>query len=219
MQEISPLLPSFTTTHQLHDPGKNHATLAHCDVETLRHAIMVERWVENRSKNPSSASSIILSETQSSSPTPLQKPMIKIKSKAQRIYADLKKAKEPISPCGRKIANFLNSVFSSKTLSKGSQNMDQMSSIRKSKSMKDTTTTTIAPQSCLIKNPSCGGTKSKRSVRFCDVNVILDENEHDLDNLSCTSSDLFELDNIGFSGSNGEELPVYATTSVNHAIA
>lgn len=124
--------------------------------------------------------------------------------------------------------------------------------MRKSRSMKDTKTCSLASRSCLSKNPSSGGSKSKRSVRFCPVNVILDEypvrppapiigsqfikknidslrlceennnvrdyyeNELDVDDLSCGSSDLFELESIGRVGigTYDEELPVYETTNL-----
>lgn len=51
----------------------------------------------------------------------------------------------------------------------------------------------------------------------------VNESDYDLDNRSCTSSDLFELDNIGRVGIEDyqEELPVYGTTNLrmNQAIA
>lgn len=194
-----------------------------------------------------------------------------------KIYGDLKKVKEPISP-GGKIANFLNSIFSPRNNLKKNQGLEEWSSVRKSRSMKDNAMS--ASRSCLSKNPSSsGGTnnnnKSKRSVRFCPVSVILDEdsrpcghkrlyedeysvigsqfikknidsfrlfegkkktvirkhglmrefydNESDVDDKSCASSDLFELENIGPMGIGAyhEELPVYGTTSIklNQAIA
>ncbi|XP_012851107.1 PREDICTED: uncharacterized protein LOC105970829 [Erythranthe guttata] len=158
------------------------------------------------------------------------------KSKAMKIYGELKKVKEPISP-GGKIVNFFNSIFSPRNPKQKQTTVEEWSSsIRKSRSMRDPPTT--SSKSCLIKNPSSSiCNKSKRSVKFDEneysVNssmpsvksrlikksVELFENESDGDDMSCASSDLFELENIGSYG--GEELPVYGTTSIkmNRAIA
>ncbi|XP_073276001.1 protein BIG GRAIN 1-like A [Primulina huaijiensis] len=198
------------------------------------------------------------------------------KSKAMKIYGDLKKVKEPVSP-GGKLTSFLNSIFSPRNPKKNYQDLEEWSSMRKSRSMKDTKTTSLV--SSIKKNPSSKSNKSQRSVRFCPVSVILDENcqpcgqknvcgyEHsfsvsvpshvgsqfikknidsfrvyegkytrqkefgefheydqcDFDDISCASSDLFELENIGRVGIEAyeEELPVYGTTDIkmNQAIA
>ncbi|KAK6139649.1 hypothetical protein DH2020_026613 [Rehmannia glutinosa] len=272
---------------------RNNAAQVEQEIENLRRAIRVEKWMENystprhlSSNSGSSTDSSIFSSSETESSAP-KKPILQLettpskregrftrtKSRALKIYGDLKKVKEPISP-GGKIANFLNSIFSPRNLKKN-QIMEEWSSVRKSRSMKDTTTTTtsssMATRSCLNKNPN----KSKRSVRFCPVNVILDEesqpcgsksiyhddylvsasmpnigsqfikknmdsfrpknmrrhefirefceNESDVDDKSCASSDLFELENIGRVGIGAyeEELPVYGTTSLkmNKAIA
>ncbi|KAI3447188.1 hypothetical protein Pfo_003853 [Paulownia fortunei] len=303
---------------------RNNAAQVEEDIESLRRAIMIEKWMENYSTSktrstprhfPSNSGSstdssmFSSSETESSASrstpkssvfqlqkpkhaqTPLTERPVKIlqletmpkgegrftrtKSRAHKIYGDLKKVKEPISPGGR-IANFLNSIFSPRNL-KTNQGLDEWSSVRKSRSVKDTTTCSLASRSCLSKNPSSRGSKSKRSVRFCPVSVIVDEdcqpcghkniyddeysvspsvptigskfikknidslrlyegknlrkhefrdhyqNEHDVDDMSCASSDLFELENIGRVGIGAyeEELPVYGTTSLkmNQAIA
>ncbi|XP_057505830.1 protein BIG GRAIN 1-like A [Actinidia eriantha] len=198
--------------------------------------------------------------------------LTRTKSKALKIYGDLKKAKQPISP-GRRITNFLNSLFNSKN----AKREPDLKSMRKSRSVKDTTTTTSFSRSCLSKPISSraklssnnGG--SKRCVRFFPVCVIvgedsrpcghkrvydadpslmpisvvrkigektinnqikninafelrgLDDNDEDGDDdVSCASSDLFELENITAigAGAYGEELPVYGTTSLktHHAI-
>ncbi|XP_073278705.1 protein BIG GRAIN 1-like A [Primulina huaijiensis] len=97
----------------------------------------------------------------------------KTKSKALKIYGDLKKVKEPVSP-GGKLTSFLNSIFSPRNLKKNNQSLEEWSSMRKSRSMKDTKTTSLS--SSLSKNPSSKSNKSKRLVRFCPVSVILDEN-------------------------------------------
>lgn len=205
---------------------------------------------------------------------------MRTKSRALKIYGDLKKVKQPISP-GGKLANFLNSIFTSRNLKKH-EGMEDWTSVKKSRSVKDSSPTcSLSSRSCLhrpVPPPSSRG-KSKRSVRFCPVSVIVDEdcqpcghksiyddndprltpmpkiNSHSLqqnidsfrdyedkkpknfglrgfyeeesdDGNSCTSSDLFELENIGIvgigcHGAHREELPVYGTTNmkVNQAIA
>ncbi|KAG8376196.1 hypothetical protein BUALT_Bualt09G0038000 [Buddleja alternifolia] len=299
---------------------KNNASQVEEEIESLRRAIMVEKWMENYSSTttttprhlPSNSGSstdsslFSSSETDSSAsrstPKLFQKskisqkpstdrpgkifqgentpkpegPFTRTKSRAMKIYGDLKKVKEPISP-GGKIANFLNFIFSPRNLKKNQGLEEWNSSVRKSRSMKDTNTCSLASRSCLSKNSSSRGNKSKRSVRFCPVSVIVDEdsqpcgqkslyddqylvsssmpiigsqyikknidsfrvyegknarkhefrefyeNESDLDDKSCASSDLFELENIGRVGIGAyeEELPVYGTTSLkmNQAIA
>ncbi|GMI77852.1 hypothetical protein HRI_001454500 [Hibiscus trionum] len=102
---------------------------------------------------------------------------IRTKSKAMKIFSDLKKVKQPISP-GGKLASFINSLFSS-------------GSPKKTKHAKKIMSTSVVPtstyssassfsRSCLstTKTPFSKanvGTKTKRSVRFCPVSVILDE--------------------------------------------
>ncbi|KAL3830020.1 hypothetical protein ACJIZ3_018822 [Penstemon smallii] len=210
------------------------------EIENLRRAIKIEKWMEHHNTTPrhfpshssSSADSSLFSSSETESPvSKFTTRFAKTKSRALKIYGDLKRVKEPISP-GGKISNFLNSIFSPKTLKK-----NNMSSISKSRSMKDTTIS----RSCLNKSPSsfctvstiildedkidtfrvCEGKKVKRN-EFRD----LYERESDLDdNKSCASSDLFELENIGRVGFGAyeydEELPVFGTTSfkLNQAIA
>ncbi|KAL6974583.1 hypothetical protein U1Q18_028767 [Sarracenia purpurea var. burkii] len=205
------------------------------------------------------------------------------KSKALKIYDDLKKAKQPISP-GRRITNFLNSLFNSRNLKNAKhENIEDLNSMRKSRSTTCLLSSSFS-RSCLIKPLSSrtsqsthNGSKSKTSVRFYPVSVTVDEDsrprgdkcireddpslmptpnvrkivetkvlENELqeknssqsrdfqdydeeeDDMSCTSSDLFELENIDAIGEVGayrgvrEELPVYGTTSLKahlHAIA
>ena len=103
----------------------------------------------------------------------------KTKLKALKIYGELKKVKQPISPGGR-ITNFLNSLFNAnakkvKMCSVGVS--DDVSFERKSKST--CSSATSFSRSCLSKSPSSRGNKysngKKRSVRFCSVSVIVDE--------------------------------------------
>ncbi|CAI9782623.1 unnamed protein product [Fraxinus pennsylvanica] len=255
-------------------------------IESIRRAIMIEKWIENyRSITPrhfasnsgSSTDSSMFSpsETESSSLFTGQKlnqrrdliperlckiaPLetdrkggfIRTKSK---IFRESKKVKEPYSP-GAKIANFLNSIFSPRNLKKN-QGMEESNSVRKSKSMKDTTTCSLASRSCLSRTMSLRANKSKKSVQISSVSNCnaedsvgssfikknidsfrdfegknlrkheireVYEDDNDVDDKSCASSDLFELENIGRVGirSYEEDLPVYGTTSLrmNKAIA
>ncbi|XP_058227275.1 protein BIG GRAIN 1-like A [Rhododendron vialii] len=117
-----------------------------------------------------------------------QNGFVKTKSKAMKIYGDLKKVKQPISPGGR-LASFLNSLFtagnpkkakiSSSTGGYTEKNSDQSS--RYSKSTAYTSTCSSASsfsRSCLSKTPSSRGKSSngvKRSVRFGPVSVVVGE--------------------------------------------
>lgn len=180
---------------------------------TLRRAVMIERWMEKQSSrgsmlcNSTSSSSdsssgvggcgvFSSSETECSvkevstrflkpvSEKQQQKPkceggLSKTKLRALKIYGELKKVKQPISPGGR-ISSFLNSIFSS-----GSGKKVKMCSIgatedvsyeRKSKSA--CSSVTSYSRSCLSKTPPPRGKPSngtKRSVRFFPVGVIVDE--------------------------------------------
>ncbi|KAI7988051.1 Protein BIG GRAIN 1-like A [Camellia lanceoleosa] len=310
---------------------RNNALLD--DEESLRRAIMIEKWMESENRtrtrtevtrssrmyNSTSSSSdsscggvFSSSETESgyrerskSASFTVQRPkqvrscgggggcggsvrsefeqtpkregrLTRTKSKALKIYGDLKKVKQPISP-GRRITNFLNSIFNSRNVKNAAKReaammMEDSSSVRRSRSVKDTTTCSLSSSfsrsSCLSKPPS-SRSKSKRSVRFYPVTVIVDEDsrpcghkciygddpslmptpvlgkisetttmknknayqlrdfQDDIDDeeeedededdcMSCASSDLFELDNIGAIGVGAyrEELPVYGTTSL-----
>ncbi|EOA37977.1 hypothetical protein CARUB_v10009449mg [Capsella rubella] len=102
---------------------------------------------------------------------------LKTKSKALKIYTDLKKVKQPISPGGR-LATFLNSIFTGAGNTK-KLNKINTSTVNNSTAAAPSTTTTCSSassfsRSCLSKTPS-SSEKSKRSVRFCPVNVIFDE--------------------------------------------
>lgn len=191
---------------------------------------------------------------------------VKTKSRALKIYRDLKKVKQPISPGGR-LASFLNSLFSAGNAKKAkisSSSSFHYEDEKKSKSAHASTTTCSSAssfsRSCLSKTPSTRGGAAKRSVRFYPVSVIVDEDcrpcghkilyedqpifskenardfdmkddnrfhhddeDEDDDAASYSSSDLFELDNLGVFGIDRycQELPVYETTHLdtNQAIA
>ncbi|CAL5195715.1 unnamed protein product [Lathyrus oleraceus] len=108
----------------------------------------------------------------------------KTKSKALRIlYGDLKKSKQPISP-GARLASFLNSLFTSSGNTKKSKVSSTSSSATKiatnsvleAKSAQASTCSSVSSfsRSCLSKTPS-SRSGTKRSVRFCPVSVIVDE--------------------------------------------
>lgn len=108
---------------------------------------------------------------------------VKTKSRALKIYGDLKKVKQPISPGGR-LASFLNSIFTAGNAKKAkissARSCDDASLERKSKSAQTSTCSSASSfsRSCLSKTPSSRGKSSngaKRSVRFYPVSVIVDE--------------------------------------------
>ncbi|KAK3040412.1 hypothetical protein RJ639_026817 [Escallonia herrerae] len=96
------------------------------------------------------------------------------RTRALKLYGDLKKVKQPISPGGR-ISTFLNSIFNSSNVKK--QKLEEgMSSFQRSRSVKDSTATCLSASrsSCLSKSRlNCDG--SKRTVKFYPVSVIVGE--------------------------------------------
>ncbi|WCJ42752.1 Protein BIG GRAIN 1-like B [Euphorbia peplus] len=117
----------------------------------------------------------------------------KTKLRAKKIYGELKKVKQPISPGGR-IASFLNSIFSSgngkkvKMCSIGAMDDVNTETKSKPKSKSACSSVTSFSRSCLSKTPpsSNGG---KRSVRFYPVSVIVDE-----DSRPCGHKSIYEDD-------------------------
>ncbi|XP_073135240.1 protein BIG GRAIN 1-like B [Henckelia pumila] len=109
---------------------------------------------------------------------------LKTKSKALKIYADLKKVKQPISP-GRKLATFLNSLFTAAAGNskkhKSDSNNRHHSPPAASKSANTSTCSSASSfsRSCLSKPPSSSSGKfpisAKRSVKFFPGSVIGDE--------------------------------------------
>ncbi|KAK1416912.1 hypothetical protein QVD17_26031 [Tagetes erecta] len=108
---------------------------------------------------------------------------VKTKSRAMKIYGDLKKVKQPISPGGR-LATFLNSIFTTNNTKNNTKNMKLSSSTAgsyddgKSISAGGSTCSSASSfsRSCLSKTPSSRGKLSnntKRSVRFYPVSVIV----------------------------------------------
>ncbi|CAL5204895.1 unnamed protein product [Lathyrus oleraceus] len=105
---------------------------------------------------------------------------IKSKSRAMKLYNNLKKVKQPISP-GGKLTSFLNSLFINTKKTKTVSSHEYMNAETKGK-LEQTSTCSSASsfsRSCLSKNSSTSRDKprngAKRTVRFCPVSVIVDE--------------------------------------------
>ncbi|AES73443.1 hypothetical protein MtrunA17_Chr3g0136111 [Medicago truncatula] len=112
--------------------------------------------------------------------------LIKSKSRALKIYNNLKKVKQPISP-GGKLTSFLNSLFINTKKTKTVSSYEDSNAERKGKPGQASTTCSSASsysRSCLSKNSSKSRDKlhngDKRTVRFYPVSVIVDE-----DNRAC----------------------------------
>lgn len=108
---------------------------------------------------------------------------IKSKSRAIKIYSNLKKVQQPLSPGGR-LTTFLNSIFTtgnSKKSIKSSSSVDGVHIERNAKSAQASTCSSASSfaRSCLSKNSPSTREKLrngvKRSVRFHPVSVIVDE--------------------------------------------
>lgn len=168
--------------------------------------------------------------------------LIKSKARALKIYANLTKVKQPISPGGR-LMTFLNSLFANGHVKKPK---DSNSSSFDNKKIERTThgstcsSSSSFTRSCLSKNSRRSREKLnngiRRTVRFYPVSVIIDEDSrpcgkkfirdedeftkyndddddyNDEDTSSDSSSDLFELDHLSILKECDEELPVYETT-------
>ncbi|KAE8700712.1 hydroxyproline-rich glycoprotein [Hibiscus syriacus] len=109
---------------------------------------------------------------------------VRTKSKALKIYSDLKKVKQPISP-GGKLASFLNALFTA-----GNIKNTKISSSKSDQATPACSSASSFSRSCLSKTPSSRGNGTKRSVRFCPVNdVILDDENigHENDHQTQTS--------------------------------
>ncbi|KAJ1423398.1 hypothetical protein SESBI_12329, partial [Sesbania bispinosa] len=105
--------------------------------------------------------------------------LIKSKSRALKIYNNLKKVKQPISP-GGKLTTFLNSLFTTKTKTT-TPSYEDMNTERKAKSGQASTCSSASSfsRSCLSKTSPSSREKLrngvKRTVRFYPVSVIVDE--------------------------------------------
>ncbi|KAK7410170.1 hypothetical protein VNO78_00740 [Psophocarpus tetragonolobus] len=99
--------------------------------------------------------------------------LIKSKSRALKIYNNLKKVKQPMSP-GGKLSNFLNSLFAATGNVKRSKTYEEP----KAKSGQESTCSSTS-RSCLSKASTSSKDKLrdgvKRTVRFYPISVIVDE--------------------------------------------
>ncbi|KAJ4708972.1 Protein BIG GRAIN 1-like A [Melia azedarach] len=108
--------------------------------------------------------------------------LIKSKSRALKIYNNLKKVKQPISPGGR-LANFINSLFTAGNAkkTKNSSSLNTSYDDLNSKSGQGSTCSSASSfsRSCLSKNSPSTRERLrngvKRSVRFYPVSIIVDE--------------------------------------------
>ncbi|XP_022730420.1 protein BIG GRAIN 1-like B [Durio zibethinus] len=112
----------------------------------------------------------------------LDESLFKSKSRAMKIYGNLKKVKQPISP-GRRLASFINSLFTTGNTkkAKSSSSIVSCDDERKVKSGQVSKCSSVSSfsRSCLSKNSPSTRERLrngvKRTVRFCPVSVIVDE--------------------------------------------
>lgn len=102
----------------------------------------------------------------------------KTKLKALKIYGELKKVKQPISPGGR-FTSFLNSIFSSGNAKKVNvctvKAMEDVNFDRKSKSTRSRSCVSNANTPPPSKGNIINNYGIKRSVRFYPVSIVVDE--------------------------------------------
>ncbi|KAF5788611.1 putative protein BIG GRAIN 1 [Helianthus annuus] len=157
--------------------------------------------------------------------------------RAMKIYGDLKKVKQPISP-GSKISAFIYSLFASSSSSsskkaKMEESMQNFRSLKKSRSIKQQDSCTSFSRSCMSKKQH-SSSSVKRSVRFYPETdtVILDrKSTHERDSYERRwfaeknytknyksfmedddEDDLFELEIA--TAAYTQELPVFETTDL-----
>ncbi|CAA0829308.1 Unknown protein [Striga hermonthica] len=198
---------------------RNNGPQIEKEIESLRRAIMIEKWIESHGTTnnasssspthmPSNSSGSSTESTQSSTfsptdtessssaskkssqntkntpPTTETQPkrdgkLTIAKIRARKIYGELKKAKEPISPGGR-ISNFLNSIFSPRASKNNPAREEEWgrknSSVMKSRSVNDTRTssTSFASRSCLSKSQfSSRGIISSSNINNNNNNIMI----------------------------------------------
>ncbi|GMI94976.1 BIG GRAIN 4 [Hibiscus trionum] len=100
------------------------------------------------------------------------------KSRAMKIYGNLKKMKQPISP-GARLANFINSLFTTgnNNNAKNTKSKNSSSTLRHDDDV--STTRSSVSRSCLSKNSPSTREQPwngvRRRVRFCPVSVMVEE--------------------------------------------
>ncbi|KAK4798605.1 hypothetical protein SAY86_030931 [Trapa natans] len=113
-----------------------------------------------------------MNEASTAAPFHSDESTVKSKSRALKIYANLKKVKQPISP-GARLSSFINSLFTSGNSKKpkssgGSGHVSACSSA------------TSFSRSCLSKNRPDTRDGGKKTVRFDPVSVSVDKNQRSL---------------------------------------
>ncbi|XP_076890594.1 uncharacterized protein LOC143541737 [Bidens hawaiensis] len=184
---------------------------------------------------PKTEETTFLNNTQKASSTKLEGKFLNLtKLRAMKMYRDLKRVKQPISP-GNRLSTFIYSLFASSKKAKIEESMQSFKSLTKPRpNQQDTTMScTSFPTSCMSKKQHSGCVK--RSARFYPVidTVFLDRksiDERDSNSMPLPKKnstkdyrnfmvniedndededDLFELEIIG-----GQELPVFETTDL-----
>lgn len=213
-----PLIKKQGAHKTRHGSSSSSSSYSHKELSNLRRAMMIEEWMEKQSsRNSSDSSSAATFSTFSSSETESSshraKPRAhedrkgggdnaggfsKTKLRALKIYGELKKVKQPISPGGR-ITSFLNSIFNSGNVKKAKMcyvgAVEDVSFERKSKSA--CSSASSFSRSCMSKTPSTRS-KLKRSVRFYPVSVIVGE-----DSQPCGHKCIYETDRKAKNGGGG----------------
>ncbi|KAK6118330.1 hypothetical protein DH2020_047901 [Rehmannia glutinosa] len=143
----------------------------------------------NSIKTKSKVSCFMFDDHQNNQKIKTEDDLIKPKSRVYKVYANLKKVKQPISPGGR-LTNFINSLFNNSNVKK-SKKVEKNNGFHDLKSPK-----TSSP--CLSKDSPKSMVKMRggiqRTVRFNPVGVILDE-----DSKPCGHKSIYdeEIDKYG----------------------
>ncbi|CAA0838036.1 Unknown protein [Striga hermonthica] len=100
--------------------------------------------------------------------------MVKYKSRALKLYSNLKKVRQPISPGGR-LTSLITSIFSGSANGKKSKNGRELQKPTK-ESRSGCSSAASLSRSCLSKDsPGSRGGGAHRTVRFHPVSVIVDQ--------------------------------------------
>ncbi|KAG6417074.1 hypothetical protein SASPL_119224 [Salvia splendens] len=146
--------------------------------------------------------------------------LVKSKSRAMRIYANLKKMKQPISP-GARITTFLSSIFNRNKSKRGDRShpaappLESPVNTKFAAGIQINNDLTRASDRRPPLPPNAFQNGARRKYTFHESRYERDEEESDGDAISESSSDLFELDHSSLFGIRDrfrEELPVYETT-------
>ncbi|KAK8547342.1 hypothetical protein V6N13_098054 [Hibiscus sabdariffa] len=140
----------------------------------------------------------------------LHESLFRSKSRATKNYSNLKKVKQPISPGGR-LANFINSLFTTSNTKKTRGTSSSIVSCDDERKLKSGQVSTCCSassfsRSCLSKNSPSKTERLrdgvKRTVRFCPVTVIFDE-----DCRPCGQKRLYQEEDMSSSVSDSVAVP------------